>query len=120
MDGTPGPSPSPAPTLEAIESQLTRIVASSHFSGAGQLSAFLQFVVRGAVSGRSGEIKEYTIATEVFGRPPSFDPRLDTIVRVQASKLRSRLAEYYAGAGAEDPVLIEIPRGSYAPAIRAR
>jgi adenylate cyclase len=108
------------PSLEIVEAQLARVLASSHFSGAGRLSAFLEFVVRKTVSGRSEEIKEYTVGTEVFGRPHSFDPRLDTIVRVQASKLRTRLAEYYADSGSNDPVVIELPRGTYVPSIHAR
>jgi len=58
-------------------------------------------------------IKEYQIATEVFGRPSDFDPHLDATVRVQAGRLRSKLAEYYSSIGHEDPILVELPKGSY-------
>jgi TolB-like protein/Tfp pilus assembly protein PilF len=115
-----GPHSRNALTQDSIEAQLARLLASSQFSGAGRLSAFLEFVVRKTVGGHSGQIKEYTIGTEVFGRPESFDPRLDTIVRVQASNLRRRLVDYYANGGASDPVVIELPRGSYVPSIHAR
>ncbi len=117
-----GNEPHPSRSLEfaEIEAQLARIFASSHFSGAGRLSAFLQYVVRKSTAGRAHEIKEYTVATEVFGRPETFDPRLDTIVRVQASKLRARLVDYYSLEGSSDPVVIDLPRGGYVPIIRAR
>ena len=103
------------PTADAVEEQLARILASHDFVGSVRLSAFLDFVVRKTLGGKGDEIKEYAVGTEVFDRPSSFDPRLDTIVRVQASKLRSRLTEYYATIGANDPIVIELARGSYVP-----
>jgi TolB-like protein/Tfp pilus assembly protein PilF len=114
------PHPRNALSPDLIEAQLARLLASSQFSGAERLSAFLEFVVRKTVGGHSDQIKEYTVGTEVFGRPEDFDPRLDTIVRVQASNLRRRLVDYYANGGASDPVVIELPRGSYVPSIRAK
>src|SRR5205823_13346160 len=60
-----------------------------------------------------GALKEYQIATEVFGRPADFDPHLDSLVRVQAGRLRAKLAEYYASEGVEDPVVVELPKGTY-------
>jgi hypothetical protein len=114
------PHPQAALSQDSIEAQLARLLASSQFSGAARLSAFLEFVIRKTVGGDSGQIKEYTVGTEVFGRPENFDPRLDPIVRVQAGNLRRRLADYYANGGAGDPVVIELPRGSYVPSIHAR
>jgi hypothetical protein len=58
-------------------------------------------------------LKEYQIATEVFGRQPDFDPQLDSMVRVQAGRLRTKLAEYYASEGAADPIWVEMPKGTY-------
>jgi TolB-like protein/Flp pilus assembly protein TadD len=81
---------------------------------------FLRYVVEQTLAGRSGEIKEYVVGVEVFGRGNDFDPRLDSIVRVEARKVRTKLAEYYASAGARDPVSIELPKGSYAPLIVER
>ena len=112
--------PVQSPEAAEVETQLARILASSHFSGTGRLSSFLEYVVRQSLTGRAEEIKEYTVATVVFGRPDTFDPRLDTIVRVQASKLRARLSDYYSREGSSDPVIIDLPKGRYVPTIRAR
>ena len=59
-------------------------------------------------------LKEYQIATEVLGRPVGFDPQSDSTVRVQAGRLRVKLAEYYANEGVDDAIIVEIPKGSYA------
>ncbi|HEV8130954.1 MAG TPA: hypothetical protein VGQ81_06865 [Acidobacteriota bacterium] len=75
----------------------------------------LEFIVQRSLDGRTGEIKEYTIATEVLGRRPDFDPRNDNIVRVQVHRLRKKLEEYYNSEGAHDPFRIFIPRGRYYP-----
>jgi serine/threonine-protein kinase len=105
----------PPVSRDAVLEQVSRITASAQFAASERLSAVLRYVVEQTVDGHADDIKEYTIAVEVFGRPVSFDPRLDTIVRVQASKVRAKLREYYAGAGARDPVLIDLPRGTYVP-----
>jgi TolB-like protein/Flp pilus assembly protein TadD len=70
------------------------------------------------LAGKTDELKESLVGIEVFGRAPGYDTRLDSVVRTEAAKLRSRLAEYYAGEGAADPVVIELPKGGYAPAFR--
>jgi serine/threonine-protein kinase len=79
------------------------------------LSRFLRFVVERSVEGRPSEIKEYVIGVEVFDRGTSFDPRLDTVVRVEARRLRSKLREYYETEGRPDAVRIDVPKGSYVP-----
>jgi TolB-like protein len=107
-------SPPPA----AIRAQLQRILASPLFSNARRLSHFLQFVVDRSIDGQAGEIKEYPIAVEVYGRSPSHDPKTDSIVRAEASRLRAKLREYYDTVGRDDPVLIELPKGNYNPAFR--
>ena len=104
----------------AVDQQLARILSSPQLQNSDQLRQFLSFVVRKAIAGEADQIKEYAIATDVFGRSRGFDPRMDTIVRVQASKLRNRLAEYYAGPGAQDRIFIELPRGSYVPSFAER
>ena len=68
--------------------------------------------------GRDDEIKETLIAVEVFGRKPDYDPKRDSVVRTEATRLRSRLVEYYAGSGAGDPIVIERPKGDYVPSFR--
>lgn len=108
------------PTAENVKAQLDRIVSSERFSNAERMSGFLRYVVDRALAGEAEQIKEYVIGVEVFGRDTSFDPRLDSIVRVEARRLRSKIDEYYAGPGAADPVLIQLRRGSYVPAFELR
>ena len=106
----------PGPDRAAVETQLQRILASSLFSGATRLSRFLQFTVTSSLEGRRHQLKEYIVGCEVFDRRDSFDPRIDPIVRVEASRLRLRLRHYYETQGRDDPVRIDVPKGSYAPA----
>jgi TolB-like protein len=100
--------------------QLDRILQSAPFARAERLCRFLRLVVEAAQCDTRQSLKEYRIGVEVFDRGKDFDPRIDPIVRVQAAKLRSKLLEYYAGAGAADPLVITIPKGSYSAEIRAR
>jgi hypothetical protein len=79
------------------------------------LQKFLEYVASKAIEGLSHEIKEYTIATEVFGRAAAYDPKIDTTVRVQAHRLREKLKEYYDGEGAGEEILLVIPKGHYVP-----
>src|SRR4029077_11771070 len=79
----------------------------------GGLTRFLRHIAIETLEGRGERLKEYTLAVEVFGRPASYDPQVDSLVRVQASVLRSRLEQYYASAGHNETVVIEIPKGGY-------
>jgi hypothetical protein len=98
---------------------LARVLASDEFRGSPNLAAFLGFIVERTLEGREDSIKAYTVATEVLGRPESFDPQADPIVRVEATRLRRSLERYYGRCA--DPIVIDIPRGSYVPhfALRA-
>ena len=95
--------------------QLERILQSQIMQGSESLRAFLRFVVQKALDQQEGQLKEYTIATEVFGRGEQYSPRTDSVVRVQASRLRSKLQEYYFTEGKCDSILIELPKGHYTP-----
>jgi adenylate cyclase len=106
----------PSVTDAAIDAQLAKILASDVFSRSSRMSRFLRLIVARAGSG----LKEYTIALEVFDRPPDFDPRIDPLVRVEARRLRQKLAEYYDADGREDSILIDLPKGTYTPGIRLR
>jgi TolB-like protein len=108
------------PTPEEVRLQLGRILASDGFANADRMSGFLRYVVDQALAGESARVKEYAIGVEVFARDQSYDPRLDSIVRVEARRLRAKVDEYYAGAGASDAVLIKLRRGSYVPAFEHR
>lgn len=95
--------------------QLERILSGRTFHGSESLRAFLRFVVSRSVEGQEGQLKEYVIATEVFGRGGDFDPRLDSVVRVQAGRLRTKLHDYYKAEGHADEIVIDLPKGHYTP-----
>ena len=103
-----------------IRAELDRILASKHFAGAGRLSRLLRYVVEKTLAGEADQLKEYAVGIEVFDRDDKYDPRLDSIVRVEAARLRSKVDEYYSRDGLEDPVIIRLRRGSYVPAFEAR
>ena len=98
-----------------VRAQLQRILGSSEFLAAERLSQFLRYVVEKTLNGQSKTIKQYTIAVEALGYGPNFDPQSDSIVRIQGRRLRRALEEYYEGKGREDPIRIEMPKGSYVP-----
>jgi hypothetical protein len=94
---------------------LEKVLSSRTLQNSESLKAFLRFVVEKAVDDQEAYLKEYTIATEVFGRDSDYDPRIDSVVRVQAGRLRTKLQEYYAGEGKADEVIIDLPKGHYHP-----
>ena len=100
---------------EEIRAELDRILAADELAGATRLSRMLRYIVERTLAGEGDQLKEYVLGVEVFDRPASYDPRLDSIVRVEARRLRSKLEEYYKGPGAANPLVIAIPRGSYVP-----
>lgn len=108
--------PSIAP--EEILSALQRILASKDFPATDRNRRFLEFVVRQALDGRFEKIDGYHVATEVFGRAPDFNPTVDPIVRIEASKLRRDLELYYLKRGEAGEVRISLPRGGYIPVFR--
>jgi TolB-like protein/Tfp pilus assembly protein PilF len=100
--------------------QLDRILASVTFRQVDRLKRFLSFIVLEALDGRGDQLKEYVIGVQVFDKDTSFDPRADPIVRVQARRLRARLVRYYREEGGSDAVVIELPKGGYAPVFKPR
>ena len=121
LDGSPcGPlADSEAPGPDAVRSQLDRVLGSTDFAPSARMTSFLRYVVEETLEGRAERLKEYTIATEVFGRDESFDPQTNTIVRVEAGRLRRRIERYYLTTGRGDPVRIDLPKGKYVPLFRA-
>ena len=103
-----------------IPEQLKKILSSRTLVQSKRLARFLSFVVEKEIAGNGSQLNEYLIAVEVYQRPSSFDPQIDTIVRTEARRLRSKLHQYYETEGIHDPILMEIPKGSYAPAFRER
>ncbi len=108
------------PSSQRVRDALARLVTSEEFRASPQLVAFLTFVIEAALGGNSDRIKAYTIGVEALGRGANFDPQIDPIVRVEATRLRRTMERYYAGSGATDPVIIDLPRGSYVPNFRCR
>jgi serine/threonine-protein kinase len=100
---------------EKIRRQLDRILTSKAFRQVDRLQRFLGFIVTETLGGHGDNLKEFLIGVEVFGKESSFDPRMDPIVRVQARRLRARLTRYYREEGRGDEILIELPKGGYAP-----
>jgi Tfp pilus assembly protein PilF len=100
--------------------QLERILRSAPLATSPSLSRFLRYIVEETLAGRASAIRETSLGINVFDRGPDFNPRLDPIVRVQARNLRTRVAKYYEGPGADDPVLIELRKGTYVPIFHNR
>lgn len=105
----------PGASAEAVRAELRQILQSPHFDASERNRKFLVYVVEEALAGRSDRIKAYAIATTVFGRDESFDPQLDSIVRIEAGRLRRSLEHYYLTSGIRSDVRIDIPRGGYVP-----
>lgn len=91
------------------------ILTSTDFDTSERNRRFLSYVVEETLAGRPDRIKAYSIATSVFGRDERFDPQVDSIVRIEAGRLRRSLERYYLTSGGNDPIRITIPRGSYVP-----
>ena len=103
-----------------IRNQLSTVLDSVLFAHAERLGRFLKFVVDETLDGRADRLNQYPIAIEVFDRDETFDPAIDAIVRVEAGRLRSKMIEYYAELGREDPIRIELPKRSYAATFQHR
>jgi tetratricopeptide (TPR) repeat protein len=101
---------------EAVREQLHRILASRAFARSPRISRFLGFVVEQTLAGQDDKLKEYLLGVEVFNRMESFDPRIDSIVRVEARRLRYKLEKYYEMEGQRDEVFIRFRKGCYIPA----
>ncbi len=115
-----GPALELVASPSSVREQLRKILASESFSHTDRLARFFQFVVEETLSGDGEALKEYRVALEVFDRPASFDPKTDSVVRVAARQLRSKLREYYEGPGKDDAVLIDLPKGRYVPSFAFR
>jgi TolB-like protein len=102
-------------TAAQVNEQLNRILSAEVFQNSKALSQFLKFVVEEVLAGNGRQLKEYIIGINVLSKKPGFNPQTDPIVRIHAGRLRRTLNEYYTGQGQEDPILITIPKGTYAP-----
>src|SRR6202161_1226587 len=110
------------PTADSAQlfQEIERLTKSHSLRGSESLRKLLEYLARQSVEHPDAPLKEYQIATEVYGRQANFDPQSDSTIRVQAGRLRMKLAEYYAGEGVADPFLVKIPKGSYHLIFEAR
>jgi len=100
---------------EQAKAELDTILSSGLFAHAPSLAQFLSYICAKCLDGEASQIKEYSIAVEALGRTPDFDQKRDSIVRVEAHRLRKRLRQYYEEEGACHPIQIVVPAGQYVP-----
>ena len=98
---------------------MDKILAAACLRDSHLLQRFLRYVVGHTLAGERGQLKEYSVAVDVFERDASFDPRVDPVVRMAARRLRQKLQEYYARDGVQDALRIEIPKGGYSAVFHA-
>ena len=106
--------------VDSVRQHLERVLTGETFGSSERLSRFLRFTVEETLQGRGAQIKEYLLGVQVFDRHASYDPRTDPIVRVEAGRLRAKLATYYETEGRDEPVQIEYRKGGYTPAFQLR
>src|ERR1700733_4291779 len=99
--------------LEANQTQVQRIVQSKAFRTSEVHRNLLQYLAEKSLSGTADSVKEYTVGLDVFGKPASYDPRQESVVRMHVGRLRQKLAEYYRSEGVDDPILVDLPKGGF-------
>lgn len=104
---------------DQIRAELGKVLASHAFASAGKIRRFLEYSVEHAIRSPQNSLKEIIIGNELYASNGEFDPRLSAVVRVDATRLRSKLREYYATEGSGDPLQIELPKGTYTPVFRS-
>src|SRR5579862_3102301 len=98
---------------DAIYAQVERVLNSATFRNVDVLRRLLKFLAEKSIAGETEQLKEYTVAVDCLGKPASYDPRQDSLVRIQIGRLRGKLAEYYRTEGEHDSVVLEIPKGHF-------
>jgi hypothetical protein len=99
--------------LAANQTQVQRIIQSKPFRTSELHRNLLQYLAEKSLSGTADGLKEYTVGLDVFAKPASYDPRQESVVRMHVARLRQKLAEYYRTEGADDPVIVDIPKGAF-------
>jgi len=114
----PAPDSAKTVTADEVREEVQRIVASEVFRRSARMERFLSVAVERTLTGHPEKLKEYALGRDVFNRGEDYDPRADSIVRVEAQRLRRKLREYYESYGRDDIVIVEVPAGSYVPLFR--
>lgn len=102
-----------AEDLESVRAQVQRVLHSRTFETSETHRRLLTYLFEKSVSGEADRLKEYTIGVEAFGKPQTYDPQSDSIVRNQASRLRQKLLDYYHAEGRLDPIVLDLPKGGF-------
>src|SRR4051794_18723052 len=95
------------------KAQIQRIVASKAFKTSEVHRNLFNYLADKSLGGEAHNLKEYTVGLDVFGKPASYDPRQESVVRMHVGRLRQKLTEYYRTEGLEDPVIVELPKGAF-------
>ena len=99
--------------VERVRAQIDRLIQSKAFETSEVHRRLLQYLAEKSITGEAERLKEYTIGLEAFAKPPSYDPKHDSIVRLQVGRLRQKLANYYHTEAADDAVLVSLPKGAF-------
>jgi hypothetical protein len=102
-----------AGTDAETRAQVERILQSEALSSSKVLRDLFSFLAEKSLSGQAHELKEYSVAIDALGKPPTYDPRHDSTVRIQVGRLRQKLAEYYRSEGKDDSIVIELPKRKF-------
>ena len=102
-----------APAAEANQSQIERILQSKALRLSEVQRRLLSYLAEKTLAGEADDLKEYTIGIDAFGKPSSYDPRQESVVRMHVARLRQKIAEYYRTEGAADPIVVDVPKGSF-------
>jgi hypothetical protein len=100
-------------SLDTNRAQVQRIIASGALRSSGIHRKLLTYLAERSLAGTALNLKEYTVGLDVFGKPASYDPREESVVRMHVSRLRQKLAEYYRTEGADDPIVVDLPKGGF-------
>jgi hypothetical protein len=106
--------------LEAVNSQIQRILQSKAFRGSEVQRNLLSYLAEKSISGNADGLKEYVVGLDVFAKPASYDPRQESTVRMHVARLRQKLAEYYRAEGIEDPIIVDLPKGGFKVTFESR
>src|SRR5215469_13194088 len=99
--------------MPAARTQIERLLASKTFEGSEVHRRLLEYLADKSIAGEADRLKEYTVGLEAFGKPSTYDPKHDSIVRLQLGRLRQKLAVYYQNEATEDDVLVSVPKGAF-------
>jgi hypothetical protein len=105
---------------EAIKAQVARILQNKNLRLSEGQSRLLSYLAEKSLAGEADDLKEYVVGVDAFGKPASYDPRQESVVRTQVARLRQKLADYYHADGASDPIVVDLPKGGFKVTFGAR